>query len=493
MNGVTAKAEQLESRPRIAEFLQTHKGAEKELCRAIEFLAEKPDAERAVIKLFPALSQKKIFVFFSYKKKDERAAKAIVSVLRKYSAGKLNISYQADFTEQIAGKRWREKIREEVCRANWFILLLPDPSDDWDWCLYETGLFDREPTPADRLICLHHPDTRIPDQIQDYHAVSATIPEVEKFLRMVYLKPNPVPGLGPINAEIESEIPAMARQVVEAIRPARESPLHRLLVPQVTLEIEDASGLNDKDDLDNAVIISANDEALNLFDFLETPKTWGLLRSEISESEGDGRWREELVRVIKRIGQGKQFDPIQAIFRTKDDKVFRPVASAIDRMGAAGTIRSYEIMFVEEVGVVDDTAMPEGLSTLATVLRLTFRFRWEILKKFGDRELSDDDIERLENALRGIEADAESRGMIDQDSVLSLFSADQLESVTTMLGYWGQLRNPVDDSGELDRAIKEKDGTAIAKMLKKISPMNQDFLEIAAERFAMLATGESRI
>ena len=43
---------------------------------------------------------------------------------------------------KLAGKPWRNKIREEIHRANWFILLLPDPSEDWDWCLYETGMFE---------------------------------------------------------------------------------------------------------------------------------------------------------------------------------------------------------------------------------------------------------------------------------------------------------------------------------------------------------------
>ena len=287
--------QKLLDRPRIRTFLESNVGAKKEVMRAVEQLAGRHDAEAAIVKLLPALNEKKIFVFFSYKKKDERTAHAIVRTLRKWSAGKLQISYQADFTEQIAGKAWRAKIREEIARANWFILLLPDPSDDWDWCLYETGLFDRELTSSDRLICLHHPDTKIPDQIVDYHAVSATLPEVESFLRMVYLGEDPIPGLEPINRDIEADISDIAKEIVDAIRPAQESTVQQSLVPKVALKISEGEKMDDPDDLAGALIVSANKDALDLFGFMDPPATWGELTSEIGARGGDGRWRKERV------------------------------------------------------------------------------------------------------------------------------------------------------------------------------------------------------
>ena len=186
------KKNQLLSDPEIENFINTHQGAAGRIEKAARALVGKNDALKSLKKLLPALSQNKVNVFFSYKKKDENAANAIVDVLRSKSAGKLTITYQAEFTEKIVGQHWRVKIRDAVHRANWFILLFPDPSDDWDWCLFETGLFEAQLTSADRLICLHHPDIKIPDPIKDYHAVSATIPEVEKFLGMVFKNDNPV-------------------------------------------------------------------------------------------------------------------------------------------------------------------------------------------------------------------------------------------------------------------------------------------------------------
>lgn len=477
--------------PEIKHFLETHQGAAKQTKDAIEVLADKPDGVAAVKKLFSALADKKLFVFFSYKKKDERTAKAVVKVLRRYAAGKLRIAYQADFTEEIAGKQWREKIRDEVCRANWFILLLPDPSDDWDWCLYETGLFDRQPTSADRLICLHHPDTEIPSPIQDYHAVPANISDVEKFLRMVYVNKDPVPGMEPINKDIEPELRSIAQEIVHAIRPPRKGLVRRIFEPWIELKVENATGLQNKDDLDGALIVSANDAALNLFERFEQPETWGELRSGVVESAEDGRWRDELFHVIRRIANGRKFSPIQAIFHTKDGRIYRPVACAIDRVGEKGAIETYHITFTEEVGAVDTTAMPQNVATLATMLRLAFRFRWEILEKFSKGTLTVDDVARVENVLRRIEQDAESRGIMEQDAVMGLFAQEQAKRIAEMFGIWYTLRDPEGETGELDLAIKKKDTQEISAILAKMIPLNQEFLEIGADRFSELIYDKS--
>ena len=489
MNASTAQVERILADPDIGNFLDTHRGAAKEITAAIEQLAEKPDARIAIKKLRPALAAKTVYVFFSYKKKDERAAVAVVNALRKFSAGKLRISYQADFTEEIAGKQWRDKIRDEVCRANWFILLLPDPSDDWDWCLYETGIFDRQPTSADRLICLHHPDTKIPSPIEDYHSVPATIPEVEKFLRMVYLNSNPVPGMKAINTSIEDDIPTIAEEIVEAIRPPRKGIVHQTFEPFVNLKIDNAAKLEDKEGLDDAVLLQANAQALDAFGFIQRPATWGELRSGIQEHGGDGRWREELFHVVRKVAQGRKFYPIQAVFHTSDGKTYRPLLNAVDRTGSRGPINSFNLIFSEEVGVLNSTSMPEEVSTLVTLLRMTFRFRWEVLEKYGKRDLSEDDIERIENAILRMEVEAESRGIVDQEAVTRIFQPSDADRLNAMFSHWATLRNRSDGSGILDVAIANKDKETISKLLREMIPMNQEFLELATGRFSALVAG----
>ena len=90
-------AEEIHNDPEVKSFLKKYGGAVKQTERAIEILSKEQDGLDAVKKILPALAKKTLFVFFSYKTKDEAAAKSIVKLLRKSAADKLKISYQADF------------------------------------------------------------------------------------------------------------------------------------------------------------------------------------------------------------------------------------------------------------------------------------------------------------------------------------------------------------------------------------------------------------
>ena len=303
------RAEELIKDREIADFLATHQNVAKAVRDAADVLANEPDAKAALSKVLPALSDKVVKVFFSYKSKDKCAAELIVKVLKDNAADKLQITFQGEFTAEIAGRQYRQHIRERVRQANWFILLLPDPSDELDWCLYETGQFEAQHTSADRLICLHHPDTALPSQVDGYHAVSATTPQMQSFLRLVFVQPNPVPGLAPINRGLEAQIPKLAEQLVDAIRAPKRKVHRDIFVPCIGFRLEEAKTLTSKEGLDSATIVEANKEALELFGFLHVRPTFGELRSSIAEGHGDGRWREELFQVIRNIAQGRTFRP----------------------------------------------------------------------------------------------------------------------------------------------------------------------------------------
>jgi hypothetical protein len=479
--------EELLNEPEIADFRRTHRGAENEIRRATEFLADKPDAVRSIKKLFPAFENKVVSVFFSYKSKEEETARAIVDVLKKKSAGKLDFCYQADFTEKIVGKEWRQWIKQNVRKANWFILLLPDPSDDYDWCLFETGQFEAQFTSADRMICLHHPDSMIPSPIQDYHTVAARIPEMKKFLRMVFVNENPIPGMDPINKEIHDEIPAMAEEIVHAISPLKRNTFRKIYEPWIELKIQNAEELKDKDDLDRAIVLSANQEALDLFDFSENPETLGKLREGLSEENGDGRWRNELLHVVRRIAGGRKFFPIQAVFQADSGKIYRPVLCAIDRLGEKGPIDRFHVTFTEEVSAIDDTAIPRPVAVIATILRFAFRYKWEILERFGKGAFNEEDAMRLDNAIRRINKDWESRGIGGEEVIIELFPKREATKIKEMLSHYHMLRNQ-EGTGELDIAIQNRNTEKISELLEGLFPINQEFLEMTTIRFTELVS-----
>jgi hypothetical protein len=476
----------------IKRFLETNQNAAGRITHAAECLAAQADQSlaegvAALKKLLPSLAEKVVSVFFSYKKKDEDAAKAIVQLLRENAANKLDITYQADFTGEIAGKSWREEINKAVRRANWFILLLPYPSDELDWCLYETGLFEARATSADRLICLHHPDTKVPSPIEGYHAVAATLPEVGEFLRLVFVNENPIFGLPAINRAIEGQIPDLAQRVVDAIRIPKGRLTRMVLEPCIKLHHDNAAVLKTKDDLDSATVLSANKEARDLFGLIEQKRTFAEWREGIEDLPSDGRWREELFHVIRKIANGRAFQPIQAVLHSPNGKIYHPVAFAVDRAGRDGPIEAYHVAFVEEVSTTNTTAMPKQLAVLAALLRFTFRFRWEVLEPFARGPLSDTDIGRLDASMTRLKWDWESHGSIDRDKILDVFTSDQRKRLDAMFTAWNRLCN-ADQTGELDLAIKKMDGQRIAALMASVLPVNQEFLEMAAARFAQMVS-----
>ncbi|MCU7878486.1 MAG: hypothetical protein KZQ84_17125 [Candidatus Thiodiazotropha sp. (ex Lucinoma borealis)] len=69
--------------PDIADYINRHQGAADNIRRAADQLAGETDSLKSLTKLLPALTQKSVNVFFSYKAKDEKTAKAVVDILRK--------------------------------------------------------------------------------------------------------------------------------------------------------------------------------------------------------------------------------------------------------------------------------------------------------------------------------------------------------------------------------------------------------------------------
>jgi hypothetical protein len=483
------KEQEILKDPVIRGFLQTHEGAAEDITRAAKELADRDDAIPALRKLLPALSKGKLPIFFSYKGKDEAAAVRIVNLLRKWSARKLRITYQADFTEQIVGKEWRKWIHDSIDKANWFILLLPDPSDDWDWCLFETGLFEAKQLSGDRLICIHHPKTDVPDQITVYQAVAAEPERVKAFLKMLYTEPNAIPGFPAINDALEPrDIANIAQEIVDAILPPRKGRFHQIFEPWVAIRTDRACEFKSKDDLDSAIVEDANDEALRLFDFGVPPQTWGELWSGLPKGTAgeDNGWREELFHVIRRIASGRRFDPIQTVFQTKFGKMYRPVVHGIDRFGdRVGPIEKYHITFTEDVRAVDRSGMPGNLYDFATVMRFAFRFRWEILERFTKEPLTEDDVERVKSAFERTETDWKSsaRQMKDADLTRLFPQGASRDAFVKLLRESALIRNP-ERTGKLDVAIEQKDGKKIQEILKQIIPLNQEFLEMATDAFS---------
>ena len=139
------------------------------------------------------------------------------------------------------------------------------------------------------------------------------------------------------------------------------------------------------------------------------------------------------------------FNPIQAVFQTRNGRMYHPVASAVDRLGGEnGPIETFHITFTEDVAAVDHSEMPKHLSALATVLRFTLPLSLggpgKVDTKGTPTEL---DVERIHCAMTRMQSSGNPAGWVIRPLSRSLFP-DEVDRIRIRRIYarWALINNP---------------------------------------------------
>lgn len=493
------REDQVLADPSIAAALQKNESIAENIRRAARVLCENDgkapveDIVAGVKKSMTALSKGRIRVFLSYKAEDEPTADKIVAELRTYAAGKLQITHMRSFRKQDVGRNWYDRICDSVRQSNWFILLLPDPSVDKDWCLFESGMFRGRLLPGDRLICLHHSsisNSKLPPQLNRFQSVAANKKSVEDFLRALYLEPDAVPGMDPINPYIEPKIPEIAAAITTAIQPPRAEIERHYRDQYLMLEIEDPKDLKNIEELRPARVRETNKDSTRVFGMEEPPETFGDLLDHLPQ-EDDTQWLRELRAVVQHEAKKESFYPINATFRGTNGKIYRPHLHAVEVRPASPD--RFHILLIEDVESSPFNSVPHSLRILALSLRFAFRFRWEVIEPFCDISLDSAKVQKLDHAIHRIEADAEANALTEPELILRQFSDREAHSIARMFETWAELRT-AERTGSLDVAIESNDVEFIAQTLQRLRPMCVHYLDILTTRFAQVASrGSSQV
>ena len=441
---------------------------------------------------------------------------------------KLAVTWAEDFQH---GDPLTEKIRTAISGAHWFILLLPDPSEDYDWCLFETGLFTGpgqiRPNRLHRVFCLHNQAIEPPEQIHHLLTIVARPgdhSEIEKFLRNICLDYDFFPGMGQLHLMSTDAISAAAKRINEAILPPAPQLNRRRFEALVRIHLKDPHAFKRKKDLsreeiqklkklrnartleaEDRVIINAltqenikilnqaifkplapfdrngtNEKALTIFGKTEEPPNWGRLVSNVKTS----RWAGELCFAIKDYVSNDTVTPIQATFTAANEakSVIRPILYAADRIPDSGPIDAFLIIFVEDVSapvISPNIKIPvAGYVQLASSIRLGYRFRWEVVEPFRSiREVSQ--IPELRDALHRVIKESLSRNALELDNLFKLFEkAEEARRVRELyLIFMTTVQN-------LETLLEDKNVEDIKKTLNKFASENQEYLKLATSLFA---------
>src|SRR6478735_10131196 len=113
----------------------------------------------------------KFRVFISHKHDDHALAMAVHGALESLSP---RIECFVSGADISAGADWNREIKTQLAGSHMLVLLFTWPSSNWDWCLFETGLFARfEADELSAIICIFSPESESPRPLASLQGVPA--------------------------------------------------------------------------------------------------------------------------------------------------------------------------------------------------------------------------------------------------------------------------------------------------------------------------------
>jgi hypothetical protein len=264
-------------------------------------------------------------IFLSHKKCDEKIAKELRSILRK-PCGKLDIKLMEEIPK---GEDWRQWIKANLAEADMLLLLYTDPTLDWNWCLFEAGIFTGSNLAAlKRVVCVHDGKSiDLPDQINHLQGVVATEEDVTGFLRSLYVNTVKDWHFHEALAEqvIENKEEALndlAKRVVALLRrdPIERKPYGEQISIKIPREAL-AQNAGPARILDNALV--SGDGLRKLFSLDETvDHPWSKLAKKL-QLDGAGQyhrpWVDGLARAVQAAIDKEYPSTITACYHIPDD------------------------------------------------------------------------------------------------------------------------------------------------------------------------------
>ena len=129
----------------------------------------------------PRLQQDKFTVFVSHKSADKELASLVADELVNLAPDQVVCWVSGEAL--TAGIDWNREIKQQLAQSHLLVLLFTTPQHNWDWCLYEVGLFVRfEADEVLSVACLFDPDGSPPAPLNQVQCVRATSEEIAKQL-----------------------------------------------------------------------------------------------------------------------------------------------------------------------------------------------------------------------------------------------------------------------------------------------------------------------
>lgn len=123
-------------------------------------------------------SSEKFRIFISHKHDDHDSAAGLAEALDGLSD---KIKCFVSGSDLAAGSDWNAEIRAQLMTSHLLLLVFTEPSKNWDWCLYEAGLFTSLGD-EHSVVCLYRPKGASPRPLKTLQGVQVEPEGMQRFL-----------------------------------------------------------------------------------------------------------------------------------------------------------------------------------------------------------------------------------------------------------------------------------------------------------------------
>lgn len=408
-------------------------------------------------------------VFISHKKHDEASAIAIRDALAQFS-GDLEFFISGDNIR--AGEDWKDRLRKELRDSDLLLLLFTEPTRDWDWCLYEVGLFTTLDGDDDQpVVCIFPPDGEPPSPLVSLQGVPGSPETAANFVRSFIKTIGITRREQPLNANVTEEQITAAADVICSQFEANIQPYY--MCHRVLLDLSGQLGAAEVIPAD-ARILEVSEGTTALFGRLAGTQTWGEL-IETHEQQG-ARWIDEINRVYSDACAGRVSSTTTHTFRAHDRAhIFRPELYRVDKKGRRPT--AAVVMFTQEV------APARVGGSLFNRLRIAERYKTEVFERSRSlgAGVDGDDLRALWDAVVLIRDEAKTFNVFDEETLRTNFSDNAVCEELLAIG-----RDWSDTVPSLEASVEANDTGRFRECLSTLERLNDRYRSIVAARYADL-------
>jgi hypothetical protein len=416
-------------------------------------------------------------IFVSHRAEYGSLVRDLKKTIETTSRGKITVFISEDLR---GAEQWRSAIKSQLAEAESLFLVYGAAYEDWSWCLYEAGFFagcDAAQKQSRQIYCISRPNVAPPGPLNDLQVVT----DAEALL-------NSLIDIYDRNGVLYE--PAKLRESVNRAAKGLFCKLNDFVsYPRVYFTANDAD-FGTRAELPPSAMLKGESAVLTmLFGIGRDEVTW----TDITNSLSIDRTDQERVFLSKWIDETKRI-----ILAARENRIIAPQTVLIARGGMRYRFLLYQARaqadgsYLCEFLVINEVGGPAlGLSqqqhALLTSIRLGFRFRYELFRRFPNdfTELSDEErtarIQEIPRIMEGLTTESDARGNTTLLDLQSAFEEDEAVRIGKLSAYWPSLKR------ELYKALGvARDGTPVSE--EGLTGENLERYRLAFDALQMINT-----